>query len=133
MEGRKCCRGMVTSALVPLVPNSLPMRPLYCGDAGTQVVPPKPVPSLSWLWGGLTRGRACRQWKQLQSSQSSDLHVAVAEHSLPGAEQLLCPFLLSLLHRLCTVLLHACASFFLPCLVLLSFLSVSYVASLFPV
>lgn len=108
MEGRKCCSGMLTSALVLLVPNSLPMRPLYYGDAGTQVVPPKPVPSLNWLWGWLRRGRACWQWKQLQSSQSSDLHVAVAEHLLPGAEQLLCPFLLSLLHRLCTS--------FAPCL-----------------
>lgn len=100
MEGRKCCCGMVTSALMLLVLNSLPMRPLCHGDAGTQVVPSKPVSSPNWLRGGLGRGRGCRQWKQLQSSQSSDIHVA--ECSLPGAEQLLCLLLLSFLHRLCT-------------------------------
>lgn len=133
MGGRRCCCGMVTSALMLLVPSSLPTRPWYRGDAWTQVVAPEPMPSLNWSWGGLRRGRGCWQWKQLQSSQSSDIHVAAAEHLLPGAEQLLCPFLLSFLHRLCVPdLLHACASFFLPCLVLLSFLSMSHLASLFP-
>lgn len=132
MEVRKCCRGMVTSGLILLVLNSLPPGPLYCGGAGTQVVSPKPVPSLNWPWGGQRRGRGCRQWKQLQSSQSGDIGVAVAEHLLPGAEKLLCPFILSSPHRRCVPdLLHACASFFLPCLVLLSFLSVSHLAILF--
>lgn len=134
MEGRKSCHGMITSALMLLVPSSLPSRPWYRGDAGTQVVALEPMPSLNWSWGGLRRGRACWQWKQLQSSQSNDIHVAAAERLLPGAEQLLWPFLLSFLHRLCVPdLLHACASFFLPCLILLSFLSVSHLANLFPI
>lgn len=133
MESRKCCWGMVTSALMLLVLNSLPTRPLYCGDAGTQVVPPKPVPSLNCPWGGLRRGTGCRQWEQLQSSQSSDICVAVTECLLPGAEQLLCPFIPSFLHRLCVPdLLHACASFFILCLLLLLFLPVSHLASRFP-
>lgn len=125
---------MVTSALILLVLNSLPTRPLYCGDAGTQVVSPESVPSLNWLWAGQRRGRGCRQWKQLQSSQSGDTHVAVAEHLLPGAEQLLCPFILFFLRRLCVPdLLHACASFFSPLSGPLSFLSVSHLAILFPI